>query len=119
MSAAPGENTTDKNVAVRVDMHSGAVPILHIRGELGEDNTALIKSTVDSLRLAGHRRISFDLGQVAFLDSGGVRILVRIFEEQRARRGQICIVSASHAVHRVFGALRLTHMLAVLATSPT
>ena len=86
-----------KDVAV-VDM-SGRIT-------LGEE-TKLLRDTVQQLLGEGQKKLLLNLGEVTFIDSGGIGELVSAFTSVRNRGGELKLLKLTRRVHDVLQITKL------------
>jgi anti-sigma B factor antagonist len=79
--------------------------ILH--GEFDLATVAQLETQVDELRAGGASAIVLDLRQLSFMDSTGLRLLLRLDAESRANGLRFSIVDSEGPVRRL---LELTRM---------
>ena len=72
-----------------------------ISGEIDVDAAAAIDTELDALIAAGARFIVLDLGAVTFLDSSGIRSVVRAARAVGDRGGRLTCTGLSGAASRV------------------
>jgi anti-sigma B factor antagonist len=75
--------------------------ILRVGGELDLSVAADLGATVDELLDVGFRRIVVDLGELTFLDSAGVHMLVAAQRSAERRDGALSLIGAPPRVHAV------------------
>jgi len=87
--------------------HLGDVTVITCRGRivLGEEADALLKQIDDLLPI--HSRILLHLGEVDFIDSGGLGLLVRYLTWVQNAAGQLSICALSPKVSEVLRVTRL------------
>jgi anti-sigma B factor antagonist len=83
----------------RVDHPLGVVLILG--GELDLTTGPVLQEQLDHA-VRSSAAVVIDLAGVAFIDSSGLRVLVRAEQELRAAGGQLVLLGGSRAVYRVF-----------------
>jgi anti-sigma B factor antagonist len=69
------EETPDE-LSVEVQM-DGGVPVLVVRGELDAYSAPTLDAAVEQVLATGARRLVLDLGDVGFIDSSGLRSMIR------------------------------------------
>lgn len=90
---------------------AGEVHIVHVRGEIDVTSAAVLRDALESLIVDGRRRLTLDLGQVTFMDSTGLGIIVGRLKKI-ARYGGTMTVAAHHErVLRVFSITGLDQLL--------
>ena len=101
---------------------SGAVPVVHVRGDVDVTAAPMLRDAIDALIGTGHQRLVLDLTEVTFIDSTGLGVVVGRLKGLR-RSGGVLTVAASHervlradrghrvrsAGDRPFAALRRAH----------
>lgn len=71
-------------------------------GELDLATVAILDAELASLRDAGFRRLILDLSSLDFMDSTGLRCILRYDAEARQDGFSIALIPGPPAVHRVF-----------------
>ena len=96
--------------------HVGYVTVITCRGRivLGEEADALLKQ-IDGL-LPNNSRILLHLGEVDFIDSGGLGMLVRCLTRVQNAAGQLSICALSPKVSEVLRVTRLDGVLKPVTT---
>ena len=91
--------------------HVGYVTVITCRGRivLGEEADALLKQIDDLLHV--NSRILLHLGEVDFIDSGGLGLLVRCLTRVQNAAGQLSICALSPKVSEVLRVTRLDSVL--------
>lgn len=83
----------------RVDDPLGAVLVL--RGELDLATVPLLQEHLDRAMRSG-AAVLIDLAGLRFIDSSGLRVLLRADRQLRACNGQLALLGGSRAVYRIF-----------------
>ena len=95
----------------------GDITILELRGQLVlYEGEVTFRTTVDRLVHEGQRRIVVDLGNVDYIDSAGVGILVGKYLSLRRQGGDVKLLHPSPRTLRVMG---IAHLLTVFETFET
>jgi anti-anti-sigma factor len=81
--------------ALRVDEVDG---VFVVRGEIDAHTYAIIDQALEG----GGPVTRVDLGDVTFIDSSGLRVLVRHHQDRQRNGGRLDIVGPSRAVQRLF-----------------
>ena len=84
-------------------------------GALSIESADQFRAQCDELLAAGHTRFLFDLGNVEYLDSTGLAVLLRLSREARSRGGQVWFFDETPAVRSIF---ELTNLRKVLHIVP-
>ncbi|MBA3604536.1 MAG: STAS domain-containing protein [Acidimicrobiia bacterium] len=105
---------------IRVDLKQDNVEPhawqLTITGDLDMTTIGAFDEAVDSLVAQGARLVVLDLGSVAFLDSTGLRGIVRASDALAEKHGQLTVAGLSGAAERV---LEVTGLLERLRHEPS
>ena len=90
---------------------SGDVVILELRGRLVVDEgESVLRDHVRSLVTAGHTSLLIDLGEVSYVDSGGIGTLVQMYKEVTRVGGHFKLL---HPSWRSTHVLEITHLTTV------
>jgi anti-sigma B factor antagonist len=90
---------------------AGDVVILELHGHLVVDEgDRALREYVRRLAAEGHRSILVDLGDVSYVDSGGIGTLVQMYNELATQGGQLKLMHPSPHSGRV---LEITHLTSV------
>ncbi len=92
-----------------------AVAELQPVGALSIESADQFRALCDELLAAGHIWFLFDLGNIDYLDSTGLAVLLRLSREARSRGGQVWFFAETPAVHSIF---ELTNLRKVLHIVP-
>jgi anti-anti-sigma factor len=79
----------------------------------------LLEAQIGELRAAGFRRLILDLSQLDFMDSTGLRLILRWDAEARQDGFSIGLVPGPPAVQRVFELTGTANALPFIRTEPT
>lgn len=71
-------------------------------GEMDLNALPELAAAMEGVRAHGHRRVTFDLRELTFLDSSGLRFLLDRHAEARANGSSIALIPGPPAVQRVF-----------------
>ncbi|MET9440636.1 STAS domain-containing protein [Streptomyces sp. NPDC006610] len=91
------------------------VLVVTVRGEIDHDVTGRFSQALQGGRDAGTRIVA-DLGDVTFMDSSGINVLVAVHQQTSGAGGWLRIAAARESVLRV---LRLVGLDAVIPCHPT
>jgi anti-anti-sigma factor len=121
MSALDGEGLIDLDgpgvTSIEEDTRAWVVAP---RGEVDIATCAELAASLDAVIQVGATMLVLDLGGVDFLDSSGIRVIVRAARELEERGGRLLIENASGATQRtleVTGILEQLREPAVVSTS--
>jgi anti-sigma B factor antagonist len=85
------------------------VLILDIHGRLVlGDETVALRERVKKLIAAGHKRIIFDLKELAYMDSSGLSTMISSFVSVRNQGGQLKLVNLTQRVSDLMQITKLT-----------
>lgn len=83
-------------------IREGGVLTAVLSGELDEHSAADVRRRIDSeLDSGGVDRLVFDLGEVSFMDSAGVGVLLGRYRKTAAAGGSMGIINAHGGVERL------------------
>lgn len=82
--------------------HANEWFVVPLQGELDLADARLVRDRLDEQIRAGHRHIVADLGQVTFIDSSALGVLVGRLKILQKMGGNLRIVARSEQVLRVF-----------------
>jgi anti-anti-sigma factor len=91
----------------------GGITVVTVRGELDFDEAPALERTLADLRAGGEREIVVDLGELMFIDSSGISVLVAAARAVSADRGMLVVASPTPHVQRVFEIVRLAELMAI------
>jgi anti-anti-sigma factor len=83
------------------EQREGAIWVLRARGELDVATAPKLGSAVDAAIKGGARDVLLELHEVTFLDSSGIREIVRGRKELEEQGGRLMVEGASGAVQQV------------------
>jgi anti-anti-sigma factor len=87
---------------------------LVLRGELDLSTVGKVQEEIRQAADNGPRLMVLDLSQLTFLDSTGLRCLVKADERAREEGWRFVVVKGPEAVHRVFSITRLDERLEIV-----
>jgi anti-sigma B factor antagonist len=78
-------------------------PVVEVRGELDVATSPQLRNELNALVARGARNITIEFGEVSFVDSSGLGVLVGTYKRLREEGGgTIRIVGAQASVRKVF-----------------
>jgi anti-sigma B factor antagonist len=95
-----------------VDRTQG-VATARLTGDLDIVTSDAVRRELVELVDDGHRELSLDLGDVGFVDSSGLGVLVAVHRHVESRGGGFVVRSAPPQVRRLFEITRLADLLTV------
>ena len=84
---------------------------VYLEGILDIETWRPLHDRLKKIVRTGPRQINVNTHDVAFMDSSGVRVLLRAIEDARARRRSLAVTRPSRSVQLAFAALDLGHIL--------
>ena len=97
-------------LAVEISSREGAL-IVALSGELDISNVATLERELDAVLASNPPRLVFDLGQLRFLDSSGIGLLLRI----KSRTASIEVRKPTKIVQQVIEYMGLANVLGMTA----
>ena len=98
--------------SLRVDVdHDDVGVVVTVAGELDPQTSPVLDHEVQALLLSGYPSVVLDLRDVSFVDSAGLRVLIRSHTDLSRHRRRLCLRAPSPSVRRV---LDLTGLIDVL-----
>ena len=102
---------------LRIDIRTEAGrAVLSLDGELDMANAPLFQSALDDAQLASVSTVVFDLQQLQFIDSTGLRIILATRERCRERGQEFAITPGSDQVQRLLSVTGVGEHLRTVAT---
>ncbi|HEX2315784.1 MAG TPA: STAS domain-containing protein [Thermomonospora sp.] len=89
------------------------VTIVKVSGEIDVFSSPKLREMLIDVIDKGPLHLVVDLGDVTFLDSTGLGVLVGIYHRLRARSGTMSFVGANERVRRVFHVTQLTKIFSL------
>lgn len=103
---------------LRITREGGSVVQLKVAGEVDLSTCDQLASAVaDAVTTPGFEKVVVDLGQVGFLDSSGLRVLVDGLKFARANGGTLVTANVSPLVRKTMDITGLTEVLGAGGTS--
>ena len=69
-----------------------------------------------TLLIEEHEKVLLDVGQLTFIDSTGLGVIISLYKNLRARGGDLKLYNATTAVSTVFNIIRLHRVIDILNT---
>ncbi|MFE2872224.1 STAS domain-containing protein [Embleya sp. NPDC059259] len=98
---------------VQVSAAGAGHTLVTVHGEIDMDSGPILDDALSRQVSAGLNRLLLDLSSVAFIDSFGLRILVRAERRAREAGGSLQLIAPTRAVARVLRLTGFTLMVAV------
>jgi anti-anti-sigma factor len=78
------------------------VVCLKIDGRLDAKTASEAEATVKGLLKEGRRKLLFDLSQMEYISSAGLRVILMAFKELRVKQGRVVLCSLTPYVKEIF-----------------
>ncbi|UXI77210.1 STAS domain-containing protein [Streptomyces vinaceusdrappus] len=88
-------------LSVEVTLEREEVALLKVAGYLDVDTATEFQHHLANQLHHGRRHFLLDLSEVPFMDSSGMNIILRVYQEARELPGSVHIISPTAAVRRV------------------
>jgi len=99
---------------VRTEAADG-VAVCRVVGRLDALTSPDFESAVGSAFSAGNPRIIFDMGEVTFVSSAGLRVILKTAKQAAAAKGGLAIFGLQSAVNEVFEVSGLQKFIPIVA----
>ena len=97
---------------------SGGQVTISLKGELDLSSVGKVEEELERVEATGTSLLILDLSQLSFLDSTGLRAVVKANERARENGRRFVIVRGPDAVQRVFSITRLEERLEMVDDVP-
>jgi anti-sigma B factor antagonist len=91
----------------------GALPLLHVQGELDIYTAPRLKEAVLTALEGGAESLAIDLSEVEFLDSTGLQVLMSAKKRTAERGGDVYLLGVGGQIRRVFTLLSLDRIFKI------
>jgi anti-anti-sigma factor len=91
----------------------GDTAVVRIEGDLDHHTGSQLLACAQILLGDGARNVVIDCASTAFLDSGGLEVLLELHDIVHLRSGTLTVRNCSEAIRRVFDVTALAHHLGV------
>ncbi|MCF2129705.1 STAS domain-containing protein [Strepomyces sp. STD 3.1] len=88
-------------LSVEVTLPREEIALLKVAGYLDVDTATELQHHLANQLHHGRRHFLLDLSEVPFMDSSGMNIILRVYQEARELPGSVHIISPAPAVRRV------------------
>lgn len=89
------------NFEVRTEQRSGEL-VIHLVGELDLAAFDEVNELLTSAQSDGYRGVRVDLRALEFIDSSGIRLLLKAHKRAKKRGNEFCIIRGSERIQRIF-----------------
>jgi anti-sigma B factor antagonist len=105
-----------RDLQLQVAAQSGDRAVLRVSGEIDVYSAPALREQVIDLAAGGAAHVLIDLGEVEFLDSTGLGVLVGSLKRLRAKGGSLGLVISRENILRIFRITGLTKVFPPYAT---
>jgi anti-anti-sigma factor len=102
-------------IAIRIDTGDAAV-VIAVDGELDISTAPELRDALSGLIDAGHRRVVLDLGGLAFCDSAGIGVFVRLAKRLTELDGVLALARPTPIVRTVLDVTGMVELVPITAT---
>ncbi|MFF9125346.1 STAS domain-containing protein [Streptomyces sp. NPDC014889] len=88
-------------LSVEVTLPREDVALLTVEGYLDVDTATELQAHLANQLHHGRRHFLLELSAVPFMDSSGMNIILRVYQETRERAGSVHIIAPTSAVQRI------------------
>ncbi|ALV37766.1 STAS domain-containing protein [Streptomyces sp. NPDC101209] len=88
-------------LSVEVSLPREDVALITVQGYLDADTATEFQHHLANQLHHGRRHFLLDLAEVPFMDSSGMNIILRVYQEARVLPGSVHIISPTPAVRRI------------------
>jgi anti-sigma B factor antagonist len=92
------------------------VTVVHVGGEIDVYTAPVLREHLDEHIMQGRHQLVVDLGDVSFMDSTGLGVLVGRLKLVRVKNGTLRLVCSSERILKVFSITGLDKVFQIFAT---
>ena len=92
---------------------SGSTNVVELSGNLDAATAPEIRRKLNDMVDSGHTRLVLDLGEVQFVDSSGLSVLVSTLKNVRAHHGDVALLNLTPPVRSLVELTRLHRILEI------
>ena len=96
---------------------SGEIDILELEGRLDASSSKTLKDKVQSLVEQQRVKMVLDMGEVDFIDSSGLGVLVATLRSTNKKGGDVKIASLQSSIRAIFELTRLHRVFEIFDTA--
>ena len=96
--------------------HPSGIVIVNVSGEVTFENADVFREKINAIVEGGKSKIIIDLGNLKYMSSAGMGVLVHGLKISRQAKGDLRVVNLSAKMRRVFLITQFTHHFAVFST---
>jgi anti-anti-sigma factor len=94
----------------------GEVTVLDIRGDITVSSESAISGAFRKASEAGARRLLFKLDEAAYIDSGGIMVLIQILAEARSNYQLVALTGVNKHYKKIFNMVGITKFAVIYNT---
>jgi anti-sigma B factor antagonist len=94
----------------------GRATVLDIHGQIRGSEVTEFKGFVRTCVKDGQRDLVLNLGEVQFIDSSGVGMLIHLLQEVRSQGGDIRLLNLSEDIHDLFEMVAIDRLFQILSS---
>ncbi|MFI7497920.1 STAS domain-containing protein [Streptomyces sp. NPDC049687] len=94
-------STAQNPLSVEVDVIREDIALVTVEGHLDLDTATEFQAQLANQLHHGRRHFLLDLSAVPFMDSSGMNIILRVYQEARRMPGSVHVIDPTPAVRRV------------------
>jgi anti-anti-sigma factor len=102
--------------AERVDKAQNPIPVLQVSGRLDASTVSVLERALLRAFSLGARAIVIDMGEVTYISSSGLRVLLTARRQARERGGDILLCALSPNVRDVLDMVGFTALFSIYNT---
>lgn len=95
---------------------TNGVSVLKLRGRLDLASGAALKDEIKALLDKEQKQIHLNLGEVDFINSSGLGVLVSIMKEIRLNKGRLTLSNLASYVQEIFEITQLSHIFEIFTS---
>jgi anti-sigma B factor antagonist/stage II sporulation protein AA (anti-sigma F factor antagonist) len=100
---------------IKIQEENG-VTIIEIEGRMDASNAAIADAEINKALEGGQSRLLFDLTELEYLSSGGLRVILGAAKEMRRREGKVALAALKEYVYEIFEISGFTAMIPIKDT---
>ena len=113
--ARPLHTETSRNDTFRIRVEEkGTTLLLHLSGELDWACIGHVEAALERISEIRAKQVIFDLEKLQFMDSAGLRTILRANDRARAERFELVVVRPRGLANRVFTLTRASKQLTLV-----
>lgn len=91
----------------------GDVIVVRVKGRLDAASTPQLENRLNSLIESGHFKLVFNLGEVDYLSSAGMRLLLSTSKKLKALEGKVLVCNLNEDLMKVIHMAGFTHVIEI------